>query len=155
MPIGSKVFDRMMRKMRGKYATVLIPATDFKNHYQQWVKTPHILGSAADQSPATPTNAYWVDFFGRKTAFIRGAERGAVAINAAVVFVHFFKVKRGHYRMVTKFITDDAAKLDNGKFVQSYAHFVEEAIKMKPANYLWSHRRWKHEWKPEYQHLTL
>ena len=155
MPIGNKIFDRMLINLRSKYGTVLIPATNFKEHYIPYTNRPHILGSVADQSPGNPLNAYWLDFFGRRTAFVKGAEAGAVYNHATVVFVHFYKVKRGYYHADTKFYVADAATLDKGEMTKTYAAFVEASVRRMPANYLWSHRRWKHEWKPEYSDLTI
>jgi len=154
-PIGNKHLDKMFLKMRSKYGTILIPATDFKVRYQAYHNQPHILGSVADQSPGNPLNAYWLDFFGKKTAFIKGAERGAVSGGVSVVFVHFYKTKRGHYFGKTEFVTADASTWGEGKLTKAFAAFVEKSIRSKPANYLWSHRRWKHEWKPEYAEITI
>lgn len=150
LPIANKAFDKIMYKMRGRYGTVLIPATDFKNAYTPWTDKPHVLASAADQSPGNPHNAYWINFFGRPTAFIKGAERGARAGSVSVVFAHFYQVKRGYYHLDTKFIIDDASKMKEGEMTKAFAAFVESSIRSQPSNYLWSHRRWKHEWKPEY-----
>lgn len=150
LPVSNKAFDKIIFDMRSRYGTILIPATDFKNSYIQYIKQPHLMASAADQSPGDPNNAFWINFFDRPTAFVKGAERGAVAINAAIVFAHFYKTKRGHYRIDTKFVTDDAATMSEGRLTRSFASFVEVSIKSQPANYLWSHRRWKHEWNPAY-----
>lgn len=154
LPVSNKAFDKIMKDMRGRYGTVLIPATDFKNAYLHYFKKPHILGSAADQSPGNPNNAYWVNFFNRPTAFVKGAERGAVAINASIVFGHFYRTKRGHYHLDTKFITADAATMAEGQMTKAFAKFVESSIRLQSANYLWSHRRWKWEWKPEYGNIV-
>lgn len=150
LPAINKTMDKIIYDVRSKYGTILIPATNFKNTYIKYVKQPHLLASAADQSPGHPLNAYWINFFGRPTAFIRGAERGAAGINAAIVFAHFYKTKRGHYRIDTRFITADAATMDDGQLTKAFAEYIEQAIRYQPSNYLWSHRRWKHEWKPEY-----
>ncbi len=155
LPMGNKIFDRMMRKMRGKYGTILIPATKFKENYIQYIHTPHLLGTAADQSPANPKNAWWLNFFGRRTAFIKGPEKGATAINACVIFVHFYKTKRGHYHIDSFFYKENAAQTTPGEITRDFASFVESSIRAQPANYLWSHRRWKHEWKEEYRDITL
>ena len=150
MPIGNKAFDRIIRDMRSKYGTILLPATDFKNHYRKYVNEQHVLGSAADQSPGNPGNAYWTLFFGRPTAFVTGMEKGARVHDYAVVFGNFYKVKRGYYRIDTRFITDDPSSMPIGELTKIYAQFCEECIRKNPANYLWSHRRWKHVYKEEY-----
>jgi KDO2-lipid IV(A) lauroyltransferase len=35
-----------------------------------------------------------------------------------------------------------------------YKSEVERVVKADPANYLWSHRRWRHVWQPEYGLFT-
>jgi len=150
MPIGNKAFDKIIKDLRGKYGTILLPATDFKKYYLKYLREKHVLGSAADQSPGKPSNANWTLFFGRPTAFVTGMEKGARVNDSAVVFGHFYKVKRGYYRIDTSFVTDNPRLMKPGELTKLYANFCEACIKEKPANYLWSHRRWKHEYKPEY-----
>lgn len=150
MPMGNKHFDRIMHAMRAKQETILIPATNFKTNYLKYAQTLHVLASAADQSPGRATNAYWLHFFGKPTAFVTGMEKGARINDVAVVFAHFYKTKRGHYRIDTQFITDDVKALPEGELTVRYARFIEECLRREPSNYLWSHRRWKLEYKPEY-----
>ncbi|MEP7163891.1 MAG: hypothetical protein ABI741_04305 [Ferruginibacter sp.] len=37
----------------------------------------------------------------------------------------------------------------------NYRNFLEETIREHPDNYLWSHRRWKWEYKKEYERLWV
>jgi KDO2-lipid IV(A) lauroyltransferase len=37
-----------------------------------------------------------------------------------------------------------------GELTKRYAVFLEKAMTENPEMWLWSHRRWKHEWKEEY-----
>lgn len=150
MPMGNKHFDRIMYNMRAKQETILIPATNFKTNYLKYAQTTHVMASAADQSPGRATNAYWINFFGKPTAFVTGMEKGARLNDVAMVFAHFYKVKRGHYRIVSEFITDDVRSLPEGELTVRYARFIEKCLRLEPSNYLWSHRRWKLEYKPEY-----
>ncbi|MFM9909283.1 MAG: lysophospholipid acyltransferase family protein [Chitinophagaceae bacterium] len=150
MPVGNKSFDRIIRNMRSKPGTILLPATDFKNHYLKYATQLHVLGSAADQSPGNPGNAYWVNFFGRPTAFVTGVEKGARINNSAVVFGNFYKVKRGYYHIDTEYITDDPNGMPEGELTRLYVQYCEKCIRKIPANYLWSHRKWKHEYREEY-----
>ena len=150
MPMGNKIFDRIMYNMRARQETILIPATDFKSHYIKHSQKTHVMASAADQSPGRATNAYWIEFFGKPTAFVTGMEKGARLNDVAMVFAHFYKLKRGHYRIVSEFITDDVRSLPEGELTVRYARFIEKCLRLEPSNYLWSHRRWKLEYKPEY-----
>ena len=109
-----------------------------------------VLGLAADQNPGDPSNAYWMEFMGRPAPFVTGPAKGAVKNNVAVVFVAMVKTKRGHYRFEPSLLTEHAADHTEEELTLLYKNKLEETIRKDPSNYLWSHRRWKYHWKPEY-----
>lgn len=144
MPIGQKDFNKIIFDMRSRYGAHMLPATTFKRAIMPWIGKVHVLASAADQSPGNPQNAYWVDFFGRETAFVTGPEKGARINDAAVVFAHFYRVRRGYYKMDTTLYTENPLQLPEGQLTRDYAKYIESCLRERPDNYLWSHRRWKH-----------
>ncbi len=155
MPIGNKHLERIFRKVRSRYGTILVPATDFKTKFRQYEQQRYSIALVADQNPGSPAHAYWANFFSKPAPFVRGPEKSARSRDLAVLFGHFYPVKRGVYSFDTKLITLNAAETTEGELTLSYIRYVEECIRKQPANYLWSHRRWKHAWKPEYQASTL
>jgi KDO2-lipid IV(A) lauroyltransferase len=110
----------------------------------------YILALAADQNPSNPANAFWINFFGKPAPFATGPGKGAVKNNTAVVFVGFKKVKRGNYRFHIVPIAENASEYTPQQLTIMYKNVLEEAIRNDPSNYLWSHRRWRHEWKEGY-----
>ncbi len=155
-PLSNKVMDRIMLKMRQRNGTILIPASDFKNNFHDYVEDRYAMGLAADQNPPSEYKAHWVNFFGRLTPFVVGPEKGAKEKNTAVLFGHFYKEKRGHYRVDLEVITTTPNDYAPGRLTQVFAEHVERAVRKKPANYLWSHRRWKWEFDPEkHAHLLV
>jgi KDO2-lipid IV(A) lauroyltransferase len=148
-PLSNKVMDRLMLNMRQKNGTILIPASDFKNNFSDYVADRYAMGLAADQNPPSEFKAHWVNFFGRLTPFVVGPEKGAREKNTAVVFGHFYKVKRGYFRVDLEIITTTPNDYKPGQLTQIFAQHVERAVRKTPANYLWSHRRWKWEFDPE------
>ncbi|MBL0133044.1 MAG: hypothetical protein IPP79_03035 [Chitinophagaceae bacterium] len=94
-----------------------------------------------------------VKLFGKPTGFVTGPEKSARLNDCSIVFAHFYKTKRGHYRMDTEFVADSIKDWKEGDLTKIYVSYVEKCIRKEPANYLWSHRRWKHEYKPEYGEL--
>jgi KDO2-lipid IV(A) lauroyltransferase len=54
------------------------------------------------------------------------------------------RVKRGHYKSVSKLAFADGSKTKEGEITKAYVQFLEESIKRQPENWLWSHNRWKH-----------
>src|SRR5690606_27624742 len=150
MPIKNPALEKIFKGIRTRYGTILVPATEFKSSFSKYDKDNYILALLADQRPASPRNAYWVNFFGTPTAFVTGPEKAGRVRNVAVVFANFYKVKRGVYTIETRLITENAASMKEGELTIEYVRYVEECIRKRPDNYLWSHRRWKHEYRDEY-----
>lgn len=153
MPIRNKVLDRVFYQFRKRHGTVLISATAFREQTHTIFDKHYVLALAADQNPGHPGNAYWLDFFGKPAPFICGPAKAAVKNQTAVVMIGFVKRKRGHYHFNCKMITENAAQFSPEELTALYRDEVERVIRQDPANYLWSHRRWKYEWKPEYRDI--
>lgn len=150
MPISNQSLDRIFYNIRKRYGTILISAPDFKSKMHQVFSRQYLLGLAADQNPGHPANAYWMHFFGRPAPFLTGPAKGAVKNNTAVMLVGFEKVKRGYYHFSMQELAEDGSRHSPEELTLLYKKGLERIIRRDPANYLWSHRRWKHEWKPEY-----
>jgi Kdo2-lipid IVA lauroyltransferase/acyltransferase len=150
MPINNKIMDRLLRKLRSKSGAILLPATEMRTAMLPWRDKQYLLALVADQNPGVPSKGYWFNFFGRPTPFVTGPEKGARANDAAVVFVHFTKRKRGYYQMFAELAVSDPLSLPEEEMTRRYIRYLERVIRESPEMWLWSHRRWKHEWKPEY-----
>lgn len=150
MPISNKVLDRVFFNLRKRYGTILISAPDFRNKMHVVFSKQYLLGLAADQNPGHPGNAYWMKFMGKPAPFVTGPARGAVKNNTAVFMVAFKKIRRGYYHFSARLIAEEGAKHSPEELTLLYKNILEGVIREDPSNYLWSHRRWKHEWKPEY-----
>lgn len=155
MSFTNKSFDRIMFQLRKRFNTILIPASDFKDRFHEYVKGKYVLGLVADQNPARIDKAYWLSFFNKITAFTSGPERGARANDTVVIFISVQQPKRGYYHLHYELITETPRELPEGELTKIYVAKLEEAIRKNPSNYLWSHRRWKWEYNPEdaSQHL--
>lgn len=150
MPVTNKALDRVFYNLRGRYGTILISAQDFKTRMHKVFSKQYLLGLAADQNPGDPGNAYWMNFLNRPAPFVTGPMKGAVKNNTAIVMAAFEKRKRGRYHFSIKLLADEGSKFTPEQLTVMYRDELERIIKKDPSNYLWSHRRWKHEWKPEY-----
>jgi len=154
-PITNKFFNELFKKIRSRNGTVLIPANDFKNNFLPHHHKQYVLALVADQNPGNPAKAWWVNFFGKPAPFVMGPENAARQRDTAVLFANFYKVKRGLYSFSVEKFTDNPADLSPGELTQRYIKYIEDKTRERPANYLWSHRRWKHQYKPEYAHQVL
>ena len=155
MPLGNKLLDRLLLHLRGRTGTVLLPATSMHRAILPHRKEQYLLTLVADQAPPSPESAYWVHFFGRPTAFMRGPDRGARIADIPVLFARIDKTRRGRYRVHFTIGADHPAQLPEGELTRRYARFLEDAITQNPALWLWSHKRWKKEWKEEFSRLRI
>ncbi len=157
MPLSNAFFDRLILDMRKRYGSIMIPATNFKNQFHQYANSgQYAMALAADQNPGNPKSAYWVSFFGQLTPFVKGPEKGAKLNNTAQVFIHFYSTKRGYYHAHYEVMTTSPNYLKDGQLTAMYVKVLEEKIKQQPANYLWSHRRWRYTYDAaQFGHLVV
>jgi KDO2-lipid IV(A) lauroyltransferase len=150
MPIKAKALNKIFYDLRTRYGTVMLPATDMKNRFTEWRNRLHILVLVADQNPGDPSNSYWMPFFNKITPFVKGPERYAREKACPVVLTYSKIVKRGYYSMHFELLTQDASALPDGELTRLYVKRITEIITEQPHNWLWSHRRWKFNWKQEF-----
>jgi len=149
MPVENKIFERLFLRLRSRTGTVLLPATRMSKAIIPYRNQQYMLVLVADQAPGGPENSYWLNFFDRPTAFIKGPERGARIADIPVVFVRFYKPRRGYYRAELITIAEHPATLPEGEVTRRYRTLLEEAIRKQPDGWLWSHKRWKFAYKDE------
>ena len=121
-----------------------------KKDFLPYRNMQYVLGLAADQSPGHPPNAWWLNFFDKPTAFVKGPAKAAVGNNTIVVFAFIHKPKRGYYKAVFSLAEENASEITEADLTKKFVRYLEEVIRKYPEMWLWSHRRWKWEWKPEY-----
>lgn len=153
-PISNKAVHRIFYNMRARFGTVLVSTKEFKNVMHSFLKSQYSLALAADQNTG-PDKGYWMYFFSRPVPFISGPDKGALKNNTAVVFVNFVKKKRGYYHLETKVVAESTENFSPGELTRLYRDFLEETIRRQPSNYLWTHRRWRHEYTSQFENLWM
>jgi KDO2-lipid IV(A) lauroyltransferase len=149
--IGNAAMDRIFRNLRSKPGTVLVSTEDFRSKAHNVFKQQYAIGLIADQNPARPHMAYWLNFFNKPVSFPTGPESGARKNNPAIVFVKFVRLRRGYYRYEATVVSKEGANFKEGELTRMYRDFLEDTIRKDPANYLWTHRRWRRPYLPEYE----
>lgn len=144
-PLSNPYINRFVNKNRSRTGGILTSIYQTSETFKELTGQRVIYIMAADQSPSNAKRAIWVQFLGRETAFLHGPEMYAKKYNYPVVFTDIKRVKRGYYELTLSIISDISSKTDQGEITSLYAKKLEEAIKNKPEDYLWSHKRWKHQ----------
>ncbi|MEO5944020.1 MAG: lipid A biosynthesis acyltransferase [Ferruginibacter sp.] len=148
--ISSKPVERLVLKVRSKFGAKMVAIEDYAARMPALMKQQYALGLIADQNPTEAKTAYWLNFFNRPAPFLAGTDKGPRRNKTAVVFVNIIKKKRGYYALDLQIVTEDGSEFKDGELTQRYRNFLEQNIRKQSSNYLWSHRRWKHSYKPEH-----
>lgn len=156
MPISSPIVEALFRRIRGRFGAHLMPAPQLFKEIIAWRKKQYLIGLVADQSPSNPANAYWLYFLNKPTAFVTGPERNAQVFAQTPVYTSISCTKRGYYHFRFEVIPLQKDVLhEKGRLTRELVRRIEADIQQQPALYLWSHRRWKHDWKETYAKLWI
>ncbi|GGH81588.1 KDO2-lipid IV(A) lauroyltransferase [Filimonas zeae] len=156
MPISNKIMERMFVHLRTRFGSKLIAASNFRREITPYLRKQHCLILVADQNAGAAEQAYWLPFFGKMASFVTGPEKNAKMNDAAVVMGCIKRVKRGYYSATLTLLTAEPKSMPNGAITKALASHIEQCIREQPANYLWSHRRWKTPFDAEkHGHLVL
>jgi KDO2-lipid IV(A) lauroyltransferase len=155
LPQSNKIMNRLVLYVRGKWGNPLLPSSDMARAIIPWRKKQYLLALGADQRPVFADNAYWLNFLNKPAGFVKGPEKFARGQGIPVVMMTTTRIKRGHYHFDYFLLADDPKSLPDGELIRRYVRHLEENIRLQPELYLWSHKRWKHPWKPEYEKLWV
>lgn len=153
MPLANKIMERLFYKIRTRNGAIFLRATSMKEDFLPYQNTQYLLGLVADQNPGHPGNAWWFNFFDRPTPFLKGPAKAALQNNTAVVFAFIHKPRRGYYEAIFSPAVEITDSTTEQELTKKFVVYLEEVIKKYPDMWLWSHRRWKWEWKPEYGNI--
>jgi KDO2-lipid IV(A) lauroyltransferase len=146
-PLQNKYFNNFINNQRSKFGIVLTPTShvirEIINYKNNGINTLSIFIS--DQIPAKGDIKYWTTFLNQDTAVFTGVGKIASKYDMAIVFFHIQKVKRGHYNLDIELLHDHTAGLSENLITETHVRRLEEIIREKPENWIWSHRRWKHK----------
>ncbi|HJU45599.1 MAG TPA: lysophospholipid acyltransferase family protein [Chitinophagaceae bacterium] len=154
-PISSRIVDRLFKYIRTRFGTALLASNNMGKDMLPYRNTQYCIALVADQNSPKPLKCYWLNFFGVPTGFMQGPEKGARYSNIPMAYVEFSKPRRGHYHIQSYVLSDNPAAAREGELTEKYVRLLEASIRKCPDLYLWTHKRWKHEWKEEYRKLWI
>lgn len=152
--IGNEVMDQLFLWQRTRLGGHAVSADQFAEKKELIFSKPAVLALGADQNPGKPDQALWMPFFSKPAPFFTGPAKGAIQHNAAMVMFQMERTRRGYYRFSTSLICEHPREYSPEQLTFLYKCQVERVVKADPANYLWSHRRWRHAIKPENRLFT-
>ncbi len=141
-PLHDRRGEAWMRALRGRFGGRLVPAKELLTSV---LARREVRGIAmvADQEPVTSDFKWWTLFLGRPTAFFMGPEKIAQVTRYAVFFAAMSRRARGRYTVRFEPLALAREKLAAGTLTERYVRSIERQIRASPADWTWSHRRWK------------
>jgi len=146
--LSNKLINRLTLFIRSRFAiTPLIEKNDIMRKTLERKDVTRAIALASDQSPQHGKVAYWTTFLHQDSAFFTGSEKIARKFNYPVFFCDIKKVNRGFYEVSFVEIANpnEYPNLPMGEITERFVRILDKAINKYPADYLWSHRRWKHK----------
>ncbi len=141
--VSNPYFNRLIQKSRGKFGMHLIMTDEGKTFFDTVLEELTLTILISDQSPSNTKSCYWTNFLNRDTAFLTGAERFSRKHNCVVIYPKIVQTERGYYSAELIKIADHPNELAPNELTEKYVRILEQHIKEHPADWLWSHKRWK------------
>ncbi|WP_116788134.1 lysophospholipid acyltransferase family protein [Flavobacterium psychrotrophum] len=145
-PMRNKYFDRLVRKIRGRFKAELIGVREVVPTMRQNARTgvKGVYGFITDQSPLKNSAIHWGDFFGMEVPIHVGGEMLSKKLGLNMIFAKIEKVKRGHYSCTFIPVEGNLKEIPNYEISDRFMKMLEAQILEKPEYYLWTHKRFKH-----------
>jgi KDO2-lipid IV(A) lauroyltransferase len=146
--LDNPYLDAFLRSFRERAGQKMIPKTGGYEQMLEVLRTGGVLSFLADQDAGQ--NGMYVEFFGRPASTHKAIALLAIEHNAPVAVGYARRVGPGfRYEVGCDVVIDpedwtgtpDDARL----LTQRYTKALEDVIRRYPDQYLWLHRRWKHQ----------
>jgi KDO2-lipid IV(A) lauroyltransferase len=144
LPLKDVVFDTLFLRMRGRYGSHMLAQGQMGLRLARMRTTTHTLILMADQSPSDLERAVWLPFLNRLTAWHGGLSRAAHLGNYRVLFVEIRRLERHQYAAYPVLLSDEPRAFSAEALTRLYVEHLEASLRRDPANWLWTHNRWKH-----------
>ena len=144
--VKNPVFEQLMMYMRTKGISLeMVESNSVLRRLVQVRDKMNAVLMMADQTSHGLASDYWTEFLHQDTCWFTGIERIAKKLDYAIVFVSMKRQGRGRYEVSFELLVENPKEMQEGEIMEKYVRCVEHFVQDNPDNWLWSHRRWKHE----------
>lgn len=147
-PLNNSFFEAFMLRTRSQLGAKLMKMKDTLRDFAANRNQPRVVAMLSDQTPLKNEITFWTTFLHQDTPFYEGAEKLANKFGCPVLFLNISRTRRGYYTLTFELISEgsplEANAAKRPSITETFARKLEAAIRRNPADYLWTHRRWKH-----------
>ncbi|NAW51104.1 lipid A biosynthesis acyltransferase [Elizabethkingia argentiflava] len=144
--VQSTFWEEKIKFIRNRFGNKALEAKEvLRSILQSGENGQSVYMFVADQTPHFSEIHYGLDFLNQKTPAFIGYDKLSTKKDLAFVYCDMKKVKRGYYQVNYYRIYPDGEKFKPYEVVNKFHELLENTIKTRPDNWLWSHRRWKYK----------
>jgi KDO2-lipid IV(A) lauroyltransferase len=144
-PQNNELADRLISSHRALFGNRLIPRGISVREILSTLDRGGIVALAADQSG--PKEGVFVEFFGRSVATPQGPAAFALRGRTPILMAFMTRTDRNTYAMAFEPVPMDDLQGNTpenvAELTQRHTRILERAIRARPDQWLWMHRRWK------------
>ena len=145
--MANPLFDRYLTRTRQRIGMTVVHDNDAVRRVPRSLRSGRAVAFLVDQG-AVGLASSWVPFFGRFAKTPRGPAVFALRLGTPIVFG--VALRRPSGRFVLSFESIEAVntgdrEADVERIVAEYTRVLERWVRLAPEQYLWQHRRWKHQ----------
>ncbi len=142
-PLSNPYIEAFSNKRRSQFAMNMVAMQNTREVFAAESEKPRGFIMAGDQNPSNSKKAIWVDFLNQDTACLHGIESYARRANIPLIYFDVQRLRRGFYTLEVIQLHDSPQDTKHGEVTQIYMKTLENIIRKKPQDWLWSHKRWK------------
>lgn len=148
-PIENKAVDRLFLYSRERFGAHSLEMKEAFGILRNWQKEGRlsVTGYISDQVPGYSSMHYWPQFLNHETPTYTGAERIARLLDAPPFYFDIYRPRRGYYVVKVVRMCDNLKEAPKFSITERYYRLLEKSIQRNPEYWLWSHNRWKRQWK--------
>jgi len=143
-PVSSPYFERISLHSRTRFGAYPIKRDEVAREIVRRKNIVRSLAVVGDQYPGYKHDKKFpTKFLNQDTVFFYGSYQIALLTQYPVVYARIRKIKRGYYEASLIKLAEPPYDKNDNTVLESYIRIVEQAIRDRPAEWLWSHNRWK------------
>lgn len=145
--MANPLFDRYLTRTRQRIGMTVVHDNDAVRRVPRSLRSGRAVAFLVDQG-AVGLASSWVPFFGRFAKTPRGPAVFALRLGTPIVFGVALRRPSGRFALYFEPIeAEDTGDRDADveRIVAEYTRVLERWVRLAPEQYLWQHRRWKHQ----------
>jgi len=144
--MSNTFWEQKIKTIRNRFNNSPLEASEVIRHiFRNPNDGDSVYMFVADQTPHVSTVNFGLNFLNQRTPAFVGYDKLSTRLDMAFIYCEMKKVKRGFYQVNYHRIFPDGEKFVEHEVVKKFHRQLENTIRKRPDNWLWSHRRWKYK----------